>query len=99
MRKPREQLTADDLAMHDAQALADAYQIPIAWTDHQVTRRQRLHGANLPGRPHAFTSTHINEVLQHLAMEGYQQAIFVCETPRRTHLACHIEFSPLRESN
>lgn len=81
--------------MHDAQVIADKFHIPVVWADHQATRRMRLHGANLPSRSKAFSSTHINEVLEHLAHEGYDHAIFVCQTPAGIHLACQIDFQPL----
>lgn len=85
-------LTVDQLAQGDPQQLADECGIPVVWCDHQVTRRQRLHGANVPGGDNAYTSTHFNEILQHVALEGYDCGIFICETPRRQHLACYIEF-------
>jgi len=87
-----------DLTQDDPQTVADECMIPVVWCDHQATRRQRLHGVNIPGNEHCFTSTHINEVLDHLSNEGFVDAIFICETPRRTHLACYIEFQPLAGS-
>jgi len=95
MRRNNNLPTVRDLTLDDPQTVADSCQLPVVWTDHQATRRQRLHGANLPGKPHAYSSTHINEVLQHLAMNGWTDAIFICETPRRTHMACLIEFRPI----
>ena len=87
--------TIDELKSHDPQTVADECRIPVIWCDHQATRRQRLHGANIPGDNHCYTSTHINECLEHLARAGFVDAIFICETPRRTHLACYITFAPL----
>lgn len=86
------------LHYHDPQSVADRCCIPVVWCDHQATRRVKLHGCNIPGMPNAFSSSHINEVLQHVADAGFVDAIFLCETPRRTHLACYIEFSPLASS-
>lgn len=86
---------ADDLTAHDPQYVADECRIPIVWTDHQATRRQRLHGANVPDGNRSYTSTHLVEVLEWLAHEGFVDAILICETPRTTHVACYIEFHPL----
>jgi hypothetical protein len=88
-------ITVDELAHNDPQTLADRLQAPVIWCDHQVTRRQRLHGVNIPNRLNAYTSTCLTEVLNHLAHEGYNFGIFIAETPRRTHLACQITFAPL----
>jgi hypothetical protein len=95
MKKPDELPSIEDLVYGDAQVIADECGIPICWVDHQATRRQRIHGANIPGDTACFTSTHFNELLQHLDRQGFVDAIFICETPRRQHLACYIEFQPL----
>lgn len=88
--------TLEQLQNNDPQTIADQCGIPICWIDHQATRRQRLHGCNIPGGRRAYSSTHLNEVLAHLASEGYQDAILICETPRRTHLACYCTFAELQ---
>lgn len=95
MRMLKNLPTTEELALHDAQAISDRFHIPVIWCDHQATRRQRLHGANLPSRSKAYTSTHLNEILEHLAHEGYESGVFVCQTPSGKHLACQIDFMPL----
>jgi hypothetical protein len=90
--------TLDDLEDQDPQTIADGCGVPILWADHQATRRQRLHGVNVPDGQQTWTSTHLNECLQHLDAEGYNEAIFICETPKRTHLACYIQFFPIPRS-
>lgn len=88
----------EDLTAHDPQQVADSLGIPVIWTDHQATRRQRLHGANIPGQEHAFSSTHINEILDIVHDNGFNDCIFICETPRRTHLAAFLHFEVLESS-
>lgn len=95
MTKMQELPTAKEVALHDAQVIADRFSIPVIWCDHQATRRQRLHGANVPGRPNAYTSTHMTEILFFLDNEGWECGIFICETPQGVHYACQIDFTPL----
>lgn len=95
MRSDNHVPTTEELVLNDGQFLADRYHLPVVWCDHQATRRQRLHGVNIPGNKKTFSSTHIVEVLTHVAQEGYDCAVFVCETPQGRHHACQIEFTPL----
>jgi hypothetical protein len=88
-------VTIDQITQGDPQTIADEIGVPIVWADHQATRRQRLHGANIPGMTHAYSSTHFNEILDHLHEAGYQDCIFICETPRRKHLAAFLRFEKL----
>ena len=95
MRNSNHLPDTEELALHDAQSICERYHIPVVWCDHQATRRQRLHGANMPGGKNAYTSTHFVEILEHLAQHGFDAAIFICEDPRGLHHACQIEFAPL----
>lgn len=84
-----------EIAAGDPQAIANELNVPIIWVDHQATRRQRLHGASIPGKPTSYSSSHMNECLEAIAEAGYETAIFICQTPAGEHLACYIEFSVL----
>ena len=97
MHKTNQLPSPRDIALDDAQIIANRYKIPVVWCDHQATRRQRLHGVNLPDQTNTFSSTHLTEVLQHIDQAGYNDAIFISETPRRQHLACQIQFFPLQD--
>lgn len=95
MKKSENLPTIDDLTAGDPQTIADQCGIPVIWMDHQATRRQKLHGANIPGESNAKSSTHVNELLDLIDKAGYQDCIFICETPRRTHMAAFLHFEVL----
>ena len=88
----------NELIGHDPQALADELRMPICWTDHQVTRRQRIHGMNIPGQSEAFSSTHLNECLDEMHRLGFTDCILICEKPDMSHVACYCEFQALIQS-
>lgn len=91
--------TLEDLHSADPQTIANRTGIPVLWCDHQVTRRQKLHGCNLPCGGPPYSSSHLNECLAHLDREGYTYAYLICETPRLKHLACYIEFFDIEPGN
>ena len=97
MKKVKHLPSVHALVDNEPQKVADQCCIPVVWTDHQVTRRQRLHGCNIPGHRDTYTSTHMCDVLEHLAREGWVDAILVCERPNLTHVACYIEFERLAQ--
>lgn len=91
-RNPETLPSLGDLAQHDAQVVANDCDIPVIWCDHQATRRQRLHGANVPGGDSMYSTTHLTEAFNHISLEGYNCAILVCEDPAGKHHACYAEF-------
>lgn len=98
MPKP-ENLSIADLAADNPQTIADQCSMPVIYVDHQATRRNRLHGINLPGHEQGFSSSHLNEILEHLHTNGFLDAILICETPGRHHLACYIQVSQLEQND
>ena len=95
MPQPLPELSLADLQDNDPQTLADNLSTPVIWCDHQVTRRQRLHGLNIPGKRQVFSSTHLAEVLEQADKEGFVDAILICQTPAASHVACYITYHTL----
>jgi len=95
MTTPPAHLTLEELQQNDPQTLADQLSTPVIWCDHQVTRRQRLHGLNIPGKRQVFSSTHLAEILEQADKEGFVDAILICQTPAASHVACYITYQTL----
>lgn len=74
-------ISISEITNKTPQEIADSTCLPVIFCDHQATRRQRIHGAALPSAPPGYSSTHILEVLEHLAEQGYDTAVFLAETP------------------
>lgn len=92
-------LMRSDIEELSPQEIADRQGIPCVFCDHQATRRQRIHGAAMPYNSTGYSSTHLVEVLEYLAENGFNVCVFLCEHPDGRMLGAVCRFDALRTPN